>query len=64
MVSGFPGVDHPVDVHHLSRAVPGAAAGEDALVSQALTDRLSVRGGVTVVVPVHLHSVVLVAWRF
>ena len=36
----------------------------EALVSQALTDRLCVRGGVTLVVPVHLHPVVLVAWRF
>ena len=36
----------------------------EALLSQTLTDRLSVRGGVTLVVPVHLHPVVLAAWRF
>ena len=36
----------------------------EALLSQALTDRLSIRGGLTLVVPVHLHPVVLAAWRF
>ena len=36
----------------------------EALVSHALTDRLSLRGGIALVLPVHLHPVVVAAWRF
>ena len=36
----------------------------EALGSKALTDRLSLRAGVSAVVPVHVHPVVMLAWRF
>lgn len=36
----------------------------EVLVSRALTDRLSLRLGVGAVVPVHVHPVALLVWRF
>jgi len=38
--------------------------GIEALVSKAVTDRISIRGGVGVVVPFHVHPVVLLAWQY
>ena len=36
----------------------------ETLVSQDVTGRLSIRCGVTLVLPVHLHPAVLAAWMF
>ena len=37
--------------------------GLEALGSRALTDRLSIRFGASLVVPLHVHPLVLLAWR-
>ena len=37
--------------------------GLEALASKTLTDRLSIRGGVSLVVPLHVNPTVLLAWR-
>ena len=36
----------------------------EALISQAVTDRFSVRAGVTAVPLIHVHPVVLIAYAF
>ena len=38
--------------------------GVEALASKRLNDRLSIRGGVSTVVPLHVHPTVLLAWGF
>ena len=37
--------------------------GVEALASKTLTDRLSIRGGVSLVVPIHVNPTVLLAWQ-
>ena len=37
--------------------------GLEALASKTLTDRLSIRFGASLVVPLHVHPTVLLAWR-
>ena len=38
--------------------------GLEALGSRALTERLSIRFGASVVIPLHIHPTVLLAWGF
>ena len=42
---------------------PSSAWVPEAVASKILTDRLSIRGGVSPVVPIHVNPTVLPAWR-